>query len=169
VEQYDLDTGETIKTFPSQAAAHKATGVMQQSISQCIHKRSSSAGGYGWRRAGSGGVAGGAAAAAAADATGGIDDYDVGGEDEEDGEGEDEGEDGDGVFTTAQMVQRRTVTTVITVITTTMATRKTRKRRKWRKRRRMPSPSLLLPLTFCAAHCRRPRHPRRLRPLLLPG
>jgi hypothetical protein len=50
VEQYDLDTGETIATFPSQIAAHKATGVDSTSISNCVRGKGRHGGGYGWRR-----------------------------------------------------------------------------------------------------------------------
>ncbi len=55
VEQYDLVTGKTIETFPSQHAAARATGVRQSTISKCIYKDRKHSGEYGWRLAGGGG------------------------------------------------------------------------------------------------------------------
>ena len=60
VEQYDRTTGRTIAQFDSQRDAERATGISQGSISSCIRGKMDDAGGYGWRRPGTGGAAGAA-------------------------------------------------------------------------------------------------------------
>jgi hypothetical protein len=51
-----LTTGKTIMSFPSQRAAARATGTYQGGISKCLREPFRSAGGFGWRLAGSAGV-----------------------------------------------------------------------------------------------------------------
>ena len=59
VEQYDLATGATIAQFDSGIAAALATGIHQSGISSCVRGKSNyiSAGGFGWRVAGTSTVA----------------------------------------------------------------------------------------------------------------
>ena len=56
IEQYDLGTGRTIALFDSQNAAARAIGIGQGGISACARGEygSKSAGGFGWRRPGTG-------------------------------------------------------------------------------------------------------------------
>ena len=58
VEQFDLATGRTIARFKNQSAAEKKTGVGNASISVCVRGKLENAGGFGWRRPGSGGAVG---------------------------------------------------------------------------------------------------------------
>ena len=54
VEQYNLATGRTIAQFDSQMDATRATGIPNSSISLCPSGILTHAGGYGWRRPGTG-------------------------------------------------------------------------------------------------------------------
>ena len=64
IEQYDIITGKTIAEYDSQRAAERATNVDNGSISECVRGIAVSAGGFGWREAGTEGrtVSGAAAA-----------------------------------------------------------------------------------------------------------
>ena len=52
IEQYDITTGKTIAEYDSQRAAERATNVDNGSISECVRGIAVSAGGFGWREAG---------------------------------------------------------------------------------------------------------------------
>ena len=49
VEQYDLTTGKTIRTFKSCRDAHRETGISQGTISDCCNGKYSQSHGFGWR------------------------------------------------------------------------------------------------------------------------
>ena len=50
VEQLDLETGEVIEEFESQAEASRVTGVPSLHISECVNGQRTDAGGFRWRR-----------------------------------------------------------------------------------------------------------------------
>ena len=47
--QLDLDTGDVIKTFPSSVTAAESSGIGKTYILRCCNRKSTHAGGYGWR------------------------------------------------------------------------------------------------------------------------
>ena len=49
IEQYDLNTGEVIKTYPTIESASKETGVNRSNIAATCRNERKSAGQYGWR------------------------------------------------------------------------------------------------------------------------
>ena len=49
VVQYDIQTGDTIKVYPTIESAASENGVNRSNIAECCRKGRKSAGGYGWR------------------------------------------------------------------------------------------------------------------------